>query len=320
MTVYVDGIEMTWTQLAGDLPALETDIAFGASLLEENKGHGFAGDLDEVHLSNTARTLGWIRAAYEGQGPNGVLTTYDVEQIFEGGGLPTFYLGTIAKNITLDGLVVIGILAIFSLLSWLVFLGKAFSLVVQQRSNRSFQREFQEVSEPLALDNDENEASNASLFRVYQAGCREVREWLSRPGAFEGNPKPVRQPIPEGVTEGVKSALEGAFVEETRRLNAWIVVLTMAITGGPFLGLLGTVWGVMNTFAAMAEAGEANIMAIAPGVASALSTTVFGLIVAIPALFAYNYLNSRIKNITSDLAVFVDRFALHVKEHYGETG
>lgn len=319
MTVYVDGIEMTWTQLPGDLPSLETDIAFGASLLEENEGHGFAGDLDEVRLSNTARTLGWIRAAYEGQGPNGKLTSYGVESMYEGGGLPTFYLGTIAKNITLDGMVVIGILVVFAILSWLVFLGKAFSLFVQKRANRSFQRDFQEAEEILALDSEEDEIPNAPLYRVYQAGCHEVKEWLSKPEAFEGNPEPVQQPMPDGVVDGVKAALEGAFVEETKRLNGWIVILTMAITGGPFLGLLGTVWGVMNTFAAMAEAGEANIMAIAPGVASALSTTVFGLIVAIPALFAYNYLNSRIKNITSDLAVFVDRFALQLKEHYGET-
>jgi biopolymer transport protein ExbB len=92
----------------------------------------------------------------------------------------------------------------------------------------------------------------------------------------------------------------------------------MAITGGPFLGLLGTVWGVMNTFAAMAEAGEANIMAIAPGVASALSTTVFGLIVAIPALFGYNFLASRIKKITADMDIFLDQFLLRVENTYGD--
>jgi biopolymer transport protein ExbB len=92
----------------------------------------------------------------------------------------------------------------------------------------------------------------------------------------------------------------------------------MSISGGPFLGLLGTVWGVMNTFAAMAEAGEANIMAIAPGVASALSTTVFGLIVAIPALFGYNYLAGRIRDITADSGIFVDQFALKVASVYGE--
>ena len=74
----------------------------------------------------------------------------------------------------------------------------------------------------------------------------------------------------------------------------------------------------MNTFAAMAEAGEANIMAIAPGVASALSTTVFGLIVAIPALFGYSYLVGRIRDMTADNSMFVDQFAIKVDAVFGE--
>ena len=86
---------------------------------------------------------------------------------------------------------------------------------------------------------------------------------------------------------------------------------------GLFLGLLGTVWGVMNTFAAMAEAGEANIMAIAPGVASALSTTVVGLIVAIPALFGYNYLVGKIKSITAEMMIIVDQLSVNIEEIYG---
>jgi biopolymer transport protein ExbB len=73
----------------------------------------------------------------------------------------------------------------------------------------------------------------------------------------------------------------------------------------------------MNTFAAMAEAGEANIMAIAPGVASALSTTVFGLIVAIPALFGYNFLASRIKNISAEMDIFMEQFLIRVENTYG---
>ena len=71
-------------------------------------------------------------------------------------------------------------------------------------------------------------------------------------------------------------------------MNSQMVLLTIAISGGPFLGLLGTVMGVMITFAAIAASGDVNISAIAPGVAAALLTTVAGLVVAIPALFGYN--------------------------------
>ena len=107
------------------------------------------------------------------------------------------------------------------------------------------------------------------------------------------------------------------MVRESHKLNANMVLLTIAISGGPFIGLLGTVLGVMITFAAIAAAGDVNVNAIAPGIAAALLATVAGLGVAIPALFAYNYLAARIKNISSDMQIFVDEFTTRVAEIYG---
>jgi len=106
------------------------------------------------------------------------------------------------------------------------------------------------------------------------------------------------------------------MVRETQKLNKLMVLLTIAISGGPFLGLLGTVVGVMITFAAIAAAGDVNVNAIAPGIAAALLATVAGLAVAIPALFGYNYLISRIKEATSDMHVFVDEFVTKLAEFY----
>src|SRR3546814_12495151 len=85
-----------------------------------------------------------------------------------------------------------------------------------------------------------------------------------------------------------------------------MVLLTIAISGGPFIGLLGTVLGVMITFASVAAAGEANINAIAPGIAAALLATVAGLAVAIPALFGYHYLLSPLHWVSADNHHFVD--------------
>jgi len=106
-------------------------------------------------------------------------------------------------------------------------------------------------------------------------------------------------------------------VRETQKLNSLLVLLTIAISGGPFLGLLGTVVGVMITFAAIALQGDVNVNAIAPGIAAALAATVAGLMVAIPALFGYNYLLSRVKEITSDMHVFIDEFVTKIAEYYG---
>jgi biopolymer transport protein ExbB len=134
-----------------------------------------------------------------------------------------------------------------------------------------------------------------------------------------GNPEPERPRKvlnPKGIN-AVKIASERGFVEETKKLNSNLVQMTIAIAGAPFLGLLGTVWGIMNTFAAMAEAGEANLAAIAPGIASALACTISGLIVALPALFAYNFLQSKVKDITAELGMFIDQFMSKVEELYG---
>ena len=90
--------------------------------------------------------------------------------------------------------------------------------------------------------------------------------------------------------------LDADLVRENHTMNARMVLLTIAISGGPFLGLLGTVVGVMITFAAIAAAGDVNVNAIAPGIAAALLATVAGLGVAIPALFGYNYLVPAIKS------------------------
>jgi biopolymer transport protein ExbB len=95
-----------------------------------------------------------------------------------------------------------------------------------------------------------------------------------------------------------------------------MVLLTVSISGGPFLGLLGTVVGVMITFAAIAASGDVNINAIAPGISAALLATVAGLAVAIPALFGYNYLIVRNKNVTANMQVFVDEFVTRVAELY----
>ena len=127
----------------------------------------------------------------------------------------------------------------------------------------------------------------------------------------------VAPSISERAMLAVRSSLDAQLTRERQRLDSGMVLLTIAISGGPFLGLLGTVVGVMITFAAIAAAGDVNVNAIAPGIAAALLATVAGLAVAIPALFGYNYLAARIKNISSDMSIFVDEFVTRVAEVHG---
>ena len=94
------------------------------------------------------------------------------------------------------------------------------------------------------------------------------------------------------------------------------LVLTTAVAGGPFIGLLGTVWGVMETFSGIAIKQAASLAAMAPGVAGALIATVVGLFVAIPAMFAYNYMVTMIRAITQELDNFVTEFATAIEHAY----
>ncbi|HID30207.1 MAG TPA: DUF2341 domain-containing protein, partial [Desulfobacterales bacterium] len=253
ISIFLDGTEMNWADLRPNLPSLDTDLVIGGSRAVD---HFFAGDVDEIQISNTARTAGWIRTAYASQGPDGFLLSFAQEEINESGGLPTFYLGTVAKNITLDGWAIIGILMLMAGLSWAVFLSKAFFLRYTSKDDEAFLGAYRGLSHPLALGGEDDAYQYSALHRVYRAGCQAMKGRAGNP-----HPDPDRERIPRKAMRSFNTALEKAYVEETQRLNAWLVILTMAITGGPFLGLLGTVWGVMNTFAAMAEAGEANIMA-----------------------------------------------------------
>lgn len=310
LSIFMDGMEMIWVNLPGTLPPITGDLVVGDG---GEGGHGLIGDLDEIGIFTRPLSGDRIRAVFATQGPDGLFFAFGEELMGGGSGMPVFYLGTILKNITLDGLVIIGLLMVLSAASWIAFLGKTGFLWMAGRENKQFLFAYQSCEDPAAIGIDGENFSNSNLYRIYRAGCNIIGnvDGMEEQTDEQIAREPVR--LTKQTLKTFRVELEKWYINETKRLNGNLTVLTMAITGGPFLGLLGTVWGVMNTFAAMAEAGEANIMAIAPGVASALSTTVVGLIVAIPALFGYNFLTSRIKDITADLTVFVDEFALKVE-------
>jgi biopolymer transport protein ExbB len=118
--------------------------------------------------------------------------------------------------------------------------------------------------------------------------------------------------------QAIKAALDSGMTHESHNMTNGLILLTISIAGGPYIGLLGTVVGVMITFAEIAKSGEVEVAAIAPGIASALLATTVGLIVAIPALFNYSYLNTRIKVLLSSMSVFIDEFVTKTAEIYPE--
>jgi biopolymer transport protein ExbB len=154
---------------------------------------------------------------------------------------------------------------------------------------------------------------SSPIYQIYHIGTQEIAHRLQ--SARRGGPKVLSARS----IQAIRASLDGGLVRETQALNSRMVLLTIAISGGPFLGLLGTVVGVMITFAAVAQAGDVNVNAIAPGIAAALAATVAGLAVAIPALFGYNYLLTQIKGEVNEMHVFIDEFVAKMAEFYSET-
>lgn len=286
-------------------------VAMAESQSPIDVGTGYNGELDELQLANTARSADWIKLAAAGQSAEEQLIT--VQAAAEGGdeeGEGTSYIGILVNNLTIDAKVVIAILAVMFAISAAVMIGKGMFISRASKGNNVFLNRFREAREEfLALDGKADGFKHSSIYRLYQAGLREIRkrEVAGQPLALTG-----------ASLDAIKAAVDADLVRENHRINSQMVLLTIAISGGPFLGLLGTVVGVMITFAAIAAAGDVNVNAIAPGIAAALLATVAGLGVAIPALFGYNYLASRIKNITADMQIFVDEFITRVAEVHGK--
>jgi biopolymer transport protein ExbB len=285
---------------------------------------GFVGDIDELHIDKVARPVGFLKFAAIEQGPdNAKLISFSVDE--ETASWLSGYFAVILKSVTLDGWVVIGILVIMAALSWVVMIDRVSYLSKQAKANARFMKSFREVSRDLTVldhgDADSVSTLNgrlgpedaammraSSLYRIYHIGAVEIGHRF-----LQGR---RRQVLSAASIAAIRASLDSGVVNEMQRLNRLMVVLTIAISGGPFLGLLGTVVGVMITFAAIAASGDVNVNAIAPGIAAALVATVAGLGVAIPALFGYNYLISRIKELTNDIHVFVDEFVTKMAEFY----
>ncbi len=310
--LYIDGKEVSTIALAGALPSPAADFAIGAALTGKN---AFIGDLDEVQLANVVRPAPWAAAAFAGQGADGKLTAYAQEENGAGGGenMTIRLIKVTARSITFDGWLIIGLCTFMLLMAVVVFITKYIMLQKIKKSNEAFLESFNDLHDPLELDLEDEEFKQSTLFRIYRAGYDQIIYWAEKHGA--GKEEVV---LNNSALNIFRASLDRASSNETRKINAWMIVLTLGISGGPFWGLLGTVWGVMNTFASLAEAGEANLSAIAPGVASALACTLFGLFVAIPALFAYSFLVMLMKNLNVETRHFIEEYSLKVEGFHGK--
>ncbi len=325
ISLYLDGLPCGELKIA--LPALKSAAVLGAD-------NGFTGEIDELEISKTVRSLGAIKLAATGQGPADraakLIAIANDEQSGHGeeGELAKHLslIKDISKSLTFDGWAVIFLCAVLAIVGWVVTGLKFVYLSKIKKGTDAFLKQWNLVSADLgALDHSSEESINSMggkanaklrraldespLYHLYKIGFAEIqhRAVNARHG-FSG--------LSGRSIQSIKATLDGGLTREVQRLNSHLVFLTIGIAGGPYLGLLGTVIGVMITFAVIAKSGEVEVNSIAPGIAGALLATVAGLAVAIPALFAYSYISSRIKDAVGEMQIFIDEFIAKMAEAF----
>jgi len=323
-----------FASIDGALPALDAPLTLGGLATETAGTSLFTGDLDELSISGVTRPAGWIKLAAVVQGPVDAAQRVLAVGALEGDGvkeqskfmehLSLFH--DIAGNMMFDGWIAVGICAVMIVVGWSVAIRKFIYLNSIEKGTKEFLKQWKSLSTDLTALNPDDSSNVSSLggqvdpgeqyliekspmFHIYQIGSEEIRHRLDK----DNNRV---QGLSGRSIQAIRASLDAGLVHESHRLSDGLVYLTISIAGGPYVGLLGTVVGVMITFAIIARSGEVNVNSIAPGIASALLATVVGLVVAIPALFIYSYLNGRIKNSLALMQVFIDEFVAKMAEFY----
>jgi biopolymer transport protein TolQ len=215
---------------------------------------------------------------------------------------------------TVAGRCIIFFLVVASIFAWYMMISKALQMRRARKLNVFFDSEYRGQKQVLGIFDRRLQVSGCPMFAVYQEGCVELDTRLK-----DETPEMTgarKRFISLKSMEHIKRTLEGAVARESLKLEAGLIVLAIAVSGAPFLGLLGTVWGVMDTFAEVGQAGRADLPTMAPGVSAALVTTVAGLLVAIPSMFVYNWLVHTLRVRTVELDNFAQDLVSKMETEY----
>jgi biopolymer transport protein ExbB/TolQ len=216
------------------------------------------------------------------------------------------------EKATTEGKITILMLIIVSLFSWTVIISKGRQLIRARKMSKKFFAAYRSTRDPLEIFNQQKEFAGSPAYEVYDTGAEELNYHLKNNAVVvKGKTR-----ISTASFDSVRVALERAASAQALSLEKGMIVLSTAVAGGPFIGLLGTVWGVMETFSGIAKVQAASLTAMAPGVAGALIATVVGLFVAIPAMFAYNYMVTTVRAITQELDNFTAEYATAMEHGY----
>lgn len=206
-----------------------------------------------------------------------------------------------------QGIVVL--LSLFSVITWTVMLEKGIGLSRAYKGSRFFIDEFRQKRNPFAL-RSRAAHDNSPVARIFESAYIRICQLH---GDEQHMISQGRRVLNDIELEVVRSTMEENVADQILKLEDKIIFLMTAVSISPFLGLFGTVWGIMLAFTEMAMQGKPDIQTLAPGVSGALLTTVLGLLVAIPSLVGYNMISFYIKQVTVHMDNFVEEFIAKLK-------
>ena len=202
--------------------------------------------------------------------------------------------------------VVLVILIIFSLISWAVIFYKFWQFSRVERQTKTFLDVFRKSSKFSEVHAVCRTLTASPLTGLFQAGYGELNTQLRGPNPAEGRPSPAAGRPTLKSLDAVDRALLRATTVELNRLEQRVTFLATTASITPFIGLFGTVWGIMDSFQRIGVAGSSSLAVVAPGIAHALIATAAGLFAAIPAVYFYNHFTNRVKHFSGEM----DDFAL----------
>lgn len=202
---------------------------------------------------------------------------------------------------------VMALLFVASMMSWVMIIQRGLYLRGASRNLRQFEDNFWSGVDLNELYHDSgNQAVSEGLTSVFRAGFREFNRLTQQSSAD-----------PEAVMEGAERSMRVALSREEEKLNRNLPFLASVASVSPYIGLFGTVWGIMNSFRGLANVQQATLATVAPGISEALIATAMGLFAAIPAVLAYNRYSSLADSVFSSYETFAEEFSsiLHRQVH-----
>jgi biopolymer transport protein TolQ len=209
---------------------------------------------------------------------------------------------------------VLYILVLFSIFSWGIIFYKLRQVRVARRQSQRFIEIFWDTKNLTTIHTTSQELKQSPVAQVFRAGYQELVR-LTR-AKRQSNPGEAEITTELGGIDNVERAMKRAANQEITRLERALTFLATTASATPFIGLFGTVWGIMTAFRGLSVTQSSSIQAVAPGIAEALIATATGLVAAIPAVVAYNHFARQIRVLSAEMENFSSEFLNIAERHF----